>query len=92
MRHKIGSLIVVAALFLGTTGVKAQESLLAFFAAEWNYQLAQNPVRASLLGDRRFNDRWPDLSLPAFAKEYEHDVAALAKLKTFDRTKLSAAD
>ena len=41
------------------------ESLRALFAAEWDEKLREDPVYASRLGDRRFDDRWPDVSRAA---------------------------
>ena len=39
-------------------GAEAGKALHAFFEAEWDYEMEQSPVRASFLGDRRWNDRW----------------------------------
>ncbi|MBA3440960.1 MAG: DUF885 domain-containing protein, partial [Pyrinomonadaceae bacterium] len=64
----------------------------ALFAAEWDYLMEQNPTSASMLGDRRWNDRWPDVSLDAIGKRHEHTRAALARLQTIDRNNLSLAD
>ena len=63
-----------------------------FFESEWNYEMEQNPVRASSLGDRRWNDRWGDRSLAAIRKREEHTVEALARLTKIDRGQLSPAD
>ncbi|WP_218081088.1 DUF885 domain-containing protein [Anthocerotibacter panamensis] len=68
------------------------QALKAFFDREWDYEMAQNPVRASTLGDRRFNDRWGDLSLAALQRDHEHDQEALRTLATIDHTQLSPAD
>ncbi len=50
---------------------EAAQKLHALFAAEWDYLMEQNPTSASMLGDRRWNDRWPDVSLDAIGKRYE---------------------
>ena len=71
---------------------EAGKALNAFFEAEWNYEMEQSPVRASFLGDRRWNDRWGDQSLEAIRKREAHSTEALARLKKFDRSKLSRAD
>jgi uncharacterized protein (DUF885 family) len=68
------------------------KGLHAFFEAEWEYEMEQSPVRASFLGDRRWNDRWGDQSLEAIRKREAHTTEALARLKKFDRAKLSATD
>ena len=66
--------------------------LHAFFAEEWERGLRENPESASFEGDKRFNDRWSDNSLEAIAASEAADREALAKLKRFDRSKLSPAD
>ena len=43
----------------------AAAQLHALFDAEWERGLRENPVGASYMGDRRYNDLWPDLSLKA---------------------------
>ncbi|HWT00348.1 MAG TPA: DUF885 domain-containing protein [Pyrinomonadaceae bacterium] len=67
-------------------------ALHALFDAEWDYQMEQNPTWASVLGDRRWNDRWADVSLDAIQKRQQHRQDALARLKQIDRENLSAAD
>ncbi|HEX8679491.1 MAG TPA: DUF885 domain-containing protein [Chthoniobacterales bacterium] len=73
-------------------GNDTTKALHAFFDAEWEYQMEQNPVRASNLGDRRWNDRWDDDSLEAIRKREDHAKDALARFSKIDRAKLSAAD
>ncbi len=68
------------------------KALHAFFEEEWNYEMEQNPTQASSLGDRRWNDRWPDRSLEAIRKREEHATKALGRLNKIDRGKLSPAD
>jgi uncharacterized protein (DUF885 family) len=70
----------------------AGKALTDFFESEWNYEMEQNPVRASFLGDRRWNDRWGDRSLEAYRKREEHAPDALARLARIDRAQLSPAD
>ncbi len=68
------------------------KALPAFFDAEWDYQMEQNPTRASSMGDRRWNDRWDDDSLDAYRKREDHAKDALQRLNKFERAKLSPAD
>ncbi|MFZ1221200.1 MAG: DUF885 domain-containing protein [Chthoniobacterales bacterium] len=79
-------------LFAQTKESDPGKELTAFFETEWNYEMEQNPGRASSMGDRRWNDRWGDQSLEAIKKREEHATDALARLKKFDRAKLSEAD
>jgi uncharacterized protein (DUF885 family) len=71
---------------------EAGKALNDFFEAEWNYEMEQSPVRASFMGDRRWNDRWGDQSLEAIRKREEHEKETLVRFKKIDRSQLSPAD
>ena len=62
------------------------------FDREWEYQMEHNPVRASTLGDRRWNDKWSDLSLEAMREQFAHVREVLKDLHGIDRSQLSAED
>lgn len=64
------------------------KQLAALIAAEWEYTMQQNPEWASLLGDRRFNDKWSDLSLENMAAQAKHNEDVLKKLAAIDRNRL----
>src|SRR6266508_6608938 len=89
----------IVLLFLLCAGAFAQDSrannaaktLHELFAAEWDYQMEQHPTWASSLGDRRWNDRWGDISLEAIFKRHDHDIETLAKLTKIDRAALAPA-
>ena len=70
----------------------AAKALHTFFDAEWNYSMEQNPTWASSLGDRRWNDKWEDVSLEAIRKREEHTREALETLKKIERANLPPAD
>ncbi len=72
--------------------VATRKALHELFDREWEYQMEQSPTRASQLGDRRWNDRWPDVSLESIKKRHEHDRVSLEQLATIDRSKLSPQD
>ncbi len=58
-------LLLVAAAAVALARNQPQDetaTLHRLFDQEWLYDLEQDPVRASLLGDRRWNDRWPDVT------------------------------
>ncbi|MDB6154009.1 MAG: hypothetical protein JWL90_2462 [Chthoniobacteraceae bacterium] len=59
---------------------------------EWDYSMKESPTTASLLGDRRWNDRWPDLSVEAMARRNEHAKELLVALGAIQRAGLSAKD
>ena len=67
-------------------------ALHALFDAEWDYTMEQSPTFASSLGDRRWNDRWEDVSLDAIRKREDRTRQALQKLSQIERSKLSPAD
>ena len=37
----------------------------------WDWQMRENPVWASRIGDRRWNDQWTDNSLAAIEQRHE---------------------
>jgi prolyl oligopeptidase len=70
----------------------AGEKLHALFRAEWEWSLENSPTWASQLGDLRYNDRWPDVSLSAMEERNAHRREVLAQLDRIDRDALSEAD
>src|SRR6185312_1031932 len=67
-------------------------TLHAFFDSEWEYAMEQDPLYASTLGDRRWNDKLNDVSLAAAAKDLAHTQEAMKKLAAIDRSALTPAD
>ncbi len=94
------SLFAAALFFAAAVMVTAQHSapneatknLHALFDEEWEYTMRENPTWASALGDRRYNDRWEDVSLAAIERRHLHAIATLARLKAINRGHLSPAD
>ena len=70
----------------------ATKALHDLFDREWDYQMEQSPTRASSLGDRRWNDRWPDIGTEAIKRRHEHGLAVLEQMALIDRAQLSAGD
>jgi uncharacterized protein (DUF885 family) len=68
----------------------AARDLYRLLDAEWEHTMQVSPTWASSLGDRRWNDRWEDISLAAVQREHEHDRQVLARLAKIDRSKLAA--
>jgi uncharacterized protein (DUF885 family) len=63
-------------------------NLHALLEREWDEEMRREPTEASELGDRRFGDKWPDVSLDELARNQAHDQAVLAELHKIDRGKL----
>jgi uncharacterized protein (DUF885 family) len=70
----------------------ASKALWSLFDEAWQWELRQNPVSASLLGDRRYNDRWSDESLAAYDGRHQDRLGFLRRLEALDRSRLSSAD
>ena len=68
------------------------EKLHRLFKEEWDYQMEQEPTWASMLGDRRWNDQWPDASPDAFNRRHLHDHEVLRRIDGFDRAQLTPPD
>src|SRR6516225_12111381 len=68
------------------------KSLHELFASEWDYRMEHNPTWASTLGDRRWNDRWPDVSLEAVERNHQHNLEVVRKLRGIDRGALAPQD
>ncbi|MBS0262842.1 MAG: DUF885 domain-containing protein [Planctomycetes bacterium] len=70
----------------------AAKALEAIFDAEWEWTLKEDPLFATHLGDPRYNDRWPDISLASFASRHAHRQAVLKQLDAIDVAQLSPDD
>jgi len=90
-------LVVVPGILMLASSAFSQDAVSTktlhdLFAREWEYGLRENPTRASQQGDRRWNDRWRDLSLEAIKRRHAHAREVVAQLAKIDRARLSAAD
>ena len=66
--------------------------LHAFFEREWDRALRNSPEWASMLGDRRWNEQWGNLSAAAFVQSHADDQESLKDLLAIDRARLTPAD
>ncbi|MEM7244018.1 MAG: DUF885 domain-containing protein [Acidobacteriota bacterium] len=66
--------------------------LHALFEEDWDWRMADSPVWASMLGDRRFDDQWGQSTEAASAARDAHQQRMLEKLSQIPRGKLSEAD
>ncbi|HVP67909.1 MAG TPA: DUF885 family protein [Anaeromyxobacteraceae bacterium] len=65
-----------------------RDALKALLAEHWDYVLAQSPEYASILGDKRFNDRSSDLSAAAVAARVARTRDYLARFEAIDASGL----
>ncbi|MBW3550109.1 MAG: DUF885 domain-containing protein [Proteobacteria bacterium] len=70
----------------------ASQTLHQLFQDEWERGLRESPEIASYRGDKRYNDRWTDLSLEAIRARQAADRAALQRLRAIDGDALTAQD
>ena len=82
-------LLTVVSAFAAETPT---QKLHALFDRDWEYQMKHDPLTASELGDRRWNDQWPDVSLPSLQEQFGHSREELQELHAIDRGQLNAAD
>lgn len=87
---------ILAAALLLPVGLCAHadpgEDFATLLTEAWEWQLAEYPVFASRLGDRRRNDQWQDLSLAAFSRRHEDQQAFLRRLRAIDSAALTTDD
>jgi uncharacterized protein (DUF885 family) len=88
--------LIAALLFLPNVSFAADnaatQALNRLFDREWEYQMEHDPVTASELGDRRWNDKWQDLSPAAVQETFQHSRQVLSQLHAIDRSQLSSED
>ena len=87
--------VLLVALSIGGNALAqggSSKALHDLFAAAWDYDMQQNPEEASQMGDRRWNDRWEDKSLEAYAKRNQHNQEVLAQLAKINRNGLNKTD
>ncbi|HWC65446.1 MAG TPA: DUF885 domain-containing protein [Thermoanaerobaculia bacterium] len=92
--------IAVAALFTAIAGFGASPAgldvrLKAFhdlLAEQWTYRLSANPELASMLGDRRWNDRWTDRSPDGVRKDLAREAEFLDRFRAIDTTGFPESD
>jgi uncharacterized protein (DUF885 family) len=66
-----------------------RKTLNALFQQYWDEQLEYSPELASVIGDKRFNDKITDQSVKAFNQHLASESALLLKLAAIDATGLS---
>ena len=78
-------------LLILMTAVRADPAgdFRVLLAEHWEWEMRENPVWASQMGDRRWNDRWGDGSLEAIARRHDELQSFLRRLRLIDSSRLS---
>jgi uncharacterized protein (DUF885 family) len=63
-----------------------RQQLRDIIADQWEYTMRTSPVYASILGDKRYNDRWDDISEKAVHDDHVASEKYVARLDAVDTT------
>jgi prolyl oligopeptidase len=90
-------LVVISCITIFTTTAVAEQNsatrqLHKIFETEWQLRLKSEPTFASWLGDKRYGQRWSDVSLKSKKERHEHKQTVLKQLDKIDQSQLSKAD
>ena len=81
--------IVFTLLFTVSAFAAGSDEFAALMEEAWQAELANSPLNASELGDRRYNDRWKDLSISAIESQQAQTRDFLRRAYTIDKNALS---
>jgi uncharacterized protein (DUF885 family) len=70
------------------TPEQAAQAFDKLLDVQWQYQLEHNPEFASIIGDKRYNDRWSDHSLAAVEADRKATADFLQRFKAIDASTL----
>ena len=91
--QKVQSILCILILSLAQGSMAAPvDDFNGLLDEVWEWQLAEFPMFASQLGDRRYNDRWTDHSLVAIARRQQQSREFLQRVYGIDRSALSEND
>jgi uncharacterized protein (DUF885 family) len=68
------------------------QKLHQIFDDEWEWGLKDNPIMATFVGDPRYGDQVPDMSLEAIERRHRHVHELKSRIETVDRDALSEDD
>jgi uncharacterized protein (DUF885 family) len=87
------SLVCSVAVLAQTPSASAlasrRQALNVLLAEQWEYNLRTNPLYASILGDKRYNDKIDDFSQEAIDKDLEETQKFLTRFEAIDTTGFS---
>src|SRR5690348_2193634 len=85
--------IVGSVAALGQSDVEARRKALNDLLADrWEYTMRTNPIYASILGDKRYNDKLDDFSQEAIDRDLAEDRRYLGLFEAIDTTGFNEQD
>ena len=82
------SLLLLGLSCGGTAMADAASDFQTLLDEHWEWRLANSPVMASMMGDRRYNQDWGDQSLSAIEEEHVETSEFLRRVYAIDRDAL----
>jgi len=89
---RVFPIILLIAAWAPAAAQNASDRLRILFDQRWENSLRESPFLATNIGDRRFNDRLPEVGLAAEKRRSDSTRAFLARLRAIPRDSLSRAD
>ncbi len=86
------ALLLLSGFVAAQSADNPSQKLHSLFDQDWEYQMQHDPVSASQLGDRRWNDQWGDTSLNSLREQFQHSNQMLKELHAIERKQLSPED
>jgi uncharacterized protein (DUF885 family) len=80
----MATLLYGGAVSAAPNAASSIEAFHALLAAQWEHSLEANPEAATILGDRRYNDRWTDASLAHVEAERAATTRFLRRFQAVD--------
>src|SRR5947209_6788754 len=85
--------IMVSAMGWAQSDVEARRKALNDLLVDrWEYTMRTSPIYASILGDKRYNDKLDDFSQEAIEKDLAEDRKYLSRFETIDTAGFSEQD
>jgi prolyl oligopeptidase len=89
VKTALTSLLLLAS---GTVFADSSSDFRMLLDEHWEWTLSNDPMLASSIGDRRFNDQWQDRGVSAYERRHAERREFLRRVYAIERTALSDAD
>ena len=86
------ALLALSTLAHGSAHADPATDFTTLLDEHWEWQLAASPVRASMLGDRRYNREWSDNSLDAIEARHRETREFLRRVYAIERSALPTSE